>query len=198
MVTRKVRSLGDAWRELSPASARRPVVGLAGWSGAGKTTLLAAIIPHLRRAGVRIALIKHAHHRFDVDHPGKDSHTLRKAGASQVLLTSGRRYALMVERDEDREPVLEEELGRINQDDCDLILVEGFRDARFPKIEVYRPAMGRPAMYPDDTAIVAVATDGDVEVGIRLPLLDLNAPGSIADYILENLNDSAAGQQHRV
>lgn len=176
-----------AHRDLWPSSATRPILGIAGWSGAGKTTLLAAVIPILVGRGVRIALIKHAHHRFDVDYPGKDSHTLRVAGASQVLLTSGRRFALIHERETPRDPVLAEELAHLDQAAADLILVEGFRHERLPKLEVHRPALGKPALFPEDGAIIAVATDKMQALTTTLPLLDLNAPESVARFILRKI-----------
>ncbi|MEX0729444.1 MAG: molybdopterin-guanine dinucleotide biosynthesis protein B [Aquisalimonadaceae bacterium] len=177
----------DGYRELWPKTAIKPILGLAGWSGSGKTTLLAGIIPLLVQQGVRIALIKHAHHRFDVDHPGKDSHILRKAGASQVLLTSGRRFALMHEREQERDPVLVEELSRLDQSCVDLVLVEGFRDERFPKLEVHRPAQGRPALHDGDDSIIAVATDAADALVTALPILDLNNPPEITGFIARQL-----------
>lgn len=161
-----------------------PVLALAGWSGAGKTTLLTAVIPLLRDADIRVALVKHAHHRFDVDHPGKDSFRLRKAGADQVLLTSDRRFALMVERPAEGEPVLQEELERINWRSCDLILVEGFREAPLPKLEVHRPLLGRPLLAATDPHIIGIATDAPAAIRTRLPVLDLNAPEDIGRFIL--------------
>lgn len=176
------------YRELWPETAKKPILGFAGWSGSGKTTLLAAVIPLLVQRGVRVALIKHAHHRFDVDHPGKDSHTLRKAGASQVLLTSGRRFALMHERAQEKDPVLAEELAHLDQSSVDLVLVEGFRGERFPKLEVYRPALEKPAMHPGDTCIIAVATDAAPGVlSTELHLLDLNDACAVAEFIYQQL-----------
>ncbi len=177
------------WLALLPASARVPVVGFAGWSGSGKTTLLEGVIAHLSAAGLRVALVKHAHHRFDVDKPGKDSHRLREAGAGQVLLTSGRRFALMVERPaEQPDPVLLEELARLDQDSIDLILVEGFRHDCFPKIEVYRPAYSERALYPEDPAIVAVATDALGSVRTDRPVLPLNDPAAVARFLIQQLD----------
>ncbi|WP_436262691.1 molybdopterin-guanine dinucleotide biosynthesis protein B [Natronocella acetinitrilica] len=173
---------------MQPEGIEVPVLGFAGWSGAGKTTLLAQVIPQLRQARVRIALVKHAHHRFDVDHPGKDSHRLRSAGADQVLLTGARRYALMVERTVEKDPVLEEELPRIDCSACDVILVEGFRDARIAKIEVHRPALGRPTLHQQDPCIIAVATDALAELDTQLPRLALNNPQEVASFILGLLN----------
>ncbi len=175
------------YRHLWPETARCPLLGFAAWSGTGKTTLLTALIPILRGAGLRIGLIKHAHHEVDVDHPGKDSYRLRHAGAGQVLLSTGKRWALMTEREFPQDPDLTEELTRLDQDRLDLILVEGFRDARFPKIELLRDngKSDRPPLHLQDSAIIAVATDGSYPFsGITLPLLDLNDPASIAEFIL--------------
>lgn len=183
------------FRELWPESAECPLLGFAGWSGSGKTTLLAAVIPLLVNQGLRVALIKHAHHRFDVDHPGKDSHILRKAGASQVLLTSALRFALMHEREREEDPVLSKELARLDQSSADLVLVEGFRDQRFPKLEIFRSDLGRPAMYPRDDAIVAVATDDPAAVHTGVPVLDLNRSEDVAAFILRDVVTADGGRR---
>ncbi|MBK1690883.1 molybdopterin-guanine dinucleotide biosynthesis protein B [Ectothiorhodospira mobilis] len=163
-----------------------PVLGLAAWSGTGKTTLLATLIPLLRARGLRPALIKHAHHRFDVDHPGKDSHTLREAGAEQVLVASRHRMALMVESPEPREPRLEELLRHLDPRRTDLVLVEGFREAPgLPKIELHRAALDRPLLHPGDPYFIAVASDTPGALKTSLPVLDLNAPPAIAGFILD-------------
>jgi len=133
------------------------MIGLAGWSGAGKTTLLAALIPWLRGEGLVVSTVKHAHHEFDVDRPGKDSHTHRMAGASQVLVASARRWALMTELRGAPEPGLEALLRHL--DPVDLVIVEGFKRDPHPKIEVHRAANGKPWIHPDDPAIRAVAAD---------------------------------------
>ncbi|MCC5857648.1 MAG: molybdopterin-guanine dinucleotide biosynthesis protein B [Ectothiorhodospiraceae bacterium] len=179
------------YRHLWPDTARCPLLGFAAWSGTGKTTLLSLIIPLLRDAGLRVGLIKHAHHEVDVDQPGKDSYRLRKAGASQVLLTTGRRWALMTERDVFREPELAEEIARIDQDSLDLLLVEGFRDSRFPKIELLRD-IGRPDRAPlhlDDDSIIAVACDGSHRLppDLPLPVLDLNDPQAMVRFICQQV-----------
>lgn len=176
------------WAPLWPAGARIPVVGFAGWSGAGKTTLLEGVIRSLTATGLRVGLVKHAHHRFDVDRPGKDSYRLREAGAGQVLLTSGRRFALMVERPERQaDPLLSEELARLDQGLLDLILVEGFRHERFPKIEVYRPRFSERPLHTEDPAIVAVATDEPAAVAASHPTLPLNDPTTVAAYLRRHL-----------
>jgi molybdopterin-guanine dinucleotide biosynthesis protein B len=133
------------------------LIGLAGWSGAGKTTLMTRLIPELGRRGVGVSTIKHAHHAFDVDRPGKDSYEHRAAGARQVLVSSANRWALMTELRGGTEPPLAELLRRLSP--VDLVIVEGFKRDRHPKIEVHRAANGKPWLHPDDPAIVAIAAD---------------------------------------
>ncbi len=133
------------------------IIGLAGWSGAGKTTLLARLIPALIARGVSVSTLKHAHHAFDLDQPGKDSHTHRQAGASQVLIASANRWALMSELRGAPEPPLRELLGKL--DPVDLVLVEGFKREAHPKIEIHRAANGKPWLHPQDPRILAVASD---------------------------------------
>ena len=133
------------------------LIGLAGWSGAGKTTLMVKLIPALLRCGVSVSTLKHAHHRFDVDQPGKDSYEHRQAGARQVLVASGARWALMTELRTAREPTLRDLLGKL--DPVDLVIVEGYKRDPHPKIEVRREANGKPWMHPDMPGIVAVAAD---------------------------------------
>ena len=167
--------------------AQKPVVGFAAYSGAGKTTLLKQLLPLLTGRGVRIGMIKHAHHNFDIDIPGKDSYELRKAGASQMLVASARREALVVEKTSPSEPHLATLIGRLNQDELDLILVEGFKQVAFPKIELYRPSVGKPALYPQDTSVIAVATDAALPAPTDMPVLDINDPDAIAAFILQRL-----------
>ena len=167
--------------------AQKPVVGFAAYSGAGKTTLLKQLLPLLTGRGVRIGMIKHAHHNFDIDIPGKDSYELRKAGASQMLVASARREALVIEKASSSEPHLDTLIGRLNQDELDLILVEGFKQVAFPKIELYRPSVGKPALYPQDTSVIAVATDAALPAPTDLPVLDINNPDAIAAFILQRL-----------
>jgi molybdopterin-guanine dinucleotide biosynthesis protein B len=157
--------------------------GFAGWSGSGKTTLIEKLIPLLARRGLRVSLIKHAHHMFDVDQPGKDSYRHRYAGASEVLVTSSRRWVLMHELRGEKEPSFEEQLGHFAP--CDLLIVEGFKFAPIPKIEVWREAPGEPLLHPNDPHIVAIATDARVEA--RVPVLDLNDAGAIASFVLTHL-----------
>lgn len=159
-----------------------PVFGFAGYSGAGKTTLIEMLIPRLVSAGLRVSLIKHAHHAFDIDKPGKDSYRHREAGCTEVLVTSDRRWVLMHELRNEAEPTLEEQLARFSA--CDLVLVEGFKRAAIPKLEIHRPAHGRPLLHPEDGNIIAVASDAPVAT--RLPVLDINAPASIAEFIMRH------------
>ena len=164
-------------------NARVPILGFAAWSGTGKTTLLVKVVTVLRRQGYRVAVVKHAHHSFDTDKPGKDSYELRKAGAVQTLVGSRHRWALVTEKTDEREPRLDDLLRHLDQEALDFILVEGFKAERFPKIELYRPALGRPLLHPGDDTIVAVATDVPLPVQTSLPLLDLNRPQDIAQFI---------------
>ena len=166
-----------------------PILGFAARSGTGKTTLLTQVLPRLTDQGLRVALIKYSHHDFDIDRPGKDSYRLREAGATPVLLTSPHRRALITEFPENFEPSLSEEIQQLPLDAIDLILVEGFKHVRFPKIELHRHAMGHDFLYPDDDSIIAVASD--VEMQLDLPLLNLNQPEQVSKFILENLNQFA-------
>jgi molybdopterin-guanine dinucleotide biosynthesis adapter protein len=155
------------------------VIGLAGWSGAGKTTLLTRVIPHLREQGLRISVIKHAHHNFDVDVPGKDSWLHRQAGATEVLVSSANRWALMHELRGAGEPRLSDLLQKLSR--ADLVIVEGFKRERHAKVEVYRAANGKPLLFPDDPGIVGIATDTHIET--TLPTVHLDDVEAIADMI---------------
>ena len=162
-----------------------PVLGFAAFSGTGKTTLLVTLIPLLREQGLRLGMIKHAHHSFDVDQPGKDSYELRHAGAERMLVGSRRRWALMVETPEAKEPRLTDLLPHMPYSDLDLILVEGFKHEAFPKIELHRQATAQPWLYPHDSSIIAVATDTwDTLPSRKVVALDINQPTAMADYIL--------------
>jgi molybdopterin-guanine dinucleotide biosynthesis protein B len=154
--------------------------GFAGFSGSGKTTLIEQLIPLFVGRGLRVSLIKHAHHSFDVDQPGKDSYRHRHAGATEVLVTSSRRWALMHELRGESEPAMEEAVAHLS--DCDLLLVEGYKHAAIPKIEVYRAAVGEGFLHPHDPHIVAIATDHALDAA--LPVLDLNQPPLIGEFIL--------------
>ena len=158
------------------------VIGFAGWSGAGKTTLLAKLIPALVGRGVRVSTLKHAHHDFDVDRPGKDSWTHRQAGATEVLVASARRWALMHESRGAPEPGLVELLARLTP--VDLVLVEGFKRSRHPRIEVYRVANGKPSFHPDDPGIVAVASDVPFPEA-RVPVVHLDDIAAVAAIALD-------------
>ena len=163
--------------------AYKPILGFAAYSGVGKTTLLKQLIPLLTEKGLRVAMIKHAHHDFDIDKPGKDSYELRQAGADQLLITSAKRRALMIENPVEKDPVLNNELKYLHQEDTDLILVEGFRHESFAKIELFRPATGHEPLYISDKDIIAVATDDKLPQATALPVLDINDPKAIADFI---------------
>jgi len=163
---------------------RKPVLGFAAFSGTGKTTLLIRLIPFLEQRGVRVAMVKHAHHDFDIDKPGKDSYELRKAGARQVLVASDRRSALITEYAEPKEPRLEDLVAQLALESVDLVLVEGFRHVPFSKIELYRPSLQQPLLCREDTSIIAVATDFPVTTD-PLPRLDLNSTAMIGEFILE-------------
>jgi len=156
--------------------------GFAGWSGSGKTTLIEKLLPLLVKRGLRVSLIKHAHHSFDVDVPGKDSYRHRHAGAAEVLVTSSRRWVLMHELRGAPEPSFEEQVKHLSP--CDLLIVEGFKHAPIPKLEVWRAGTGEPLLHPNDAHIVAVASD--VKVETRLPLLDLNDAQAIAEFIVRH------------
>ena len=155
------------------------VLGIAGWSGAGKTTLIAAVLPRLVAAGLRVSTVKHAHDGFDLDQPGKDSHRHREAGAREVMLASGRRWALLHEVD-GPEPALPDLLARLAP--CDLVLVEGWRRDAYPKVEVYRPALGKPPLWGSVPGVVAVASDAALP-GCPHPVLPLNDPAVIAAWM---------------
>lgn len=164
-----------------------PVLGFAAYSGTGKTTLLIKLLPLLAAHNIRTAVIKHAHHDFDIDHQGKDSYELRKAGARQMLVGSERRWALMVENDETRTNTLQDFISYLNHEDLDLILVEGFKPENIPKIELTRPSLGNPFFYPRDKSVIAIATDAELSEKTTLPVLDLNDPGEIAGFIINNV-----------
>lgn len=164
-----------------------PLVGFAAFSGTGKTTLLLKLLPILKSAGLRIAVVKHAHHSFEMDQPGKDSYRLRYAGADEMLVAAKCRVAWVRECPEHREePSLREVLAVLEPGRLDLVLVEGFKAEPFPKIELHRPRMGRPLLFPKDPSIFAIATDeGELASDLgELPHLSINDPIAIAEFIL--------------
>jgi molybdopterin-guanine dinucleotide biosynthesis protein B len=164
-----------------------PILGIAAYSGTGKTTLLRQILPQLRARGLRVAVIKHAHHSFDTDVPGKDSYELRKAGATQMLVASRHRWALVMETGDDADPRLEMLLDRLDYKNIDLILVEGFKAEQFPKIELHRPSLGHPLLYQLDRSIIAIATDAPLAIEPTIPVLDLGNPEQITEFIVDSL-----------
>jgi len=169
-----------------------PLLGFAAYSGTGKTTLLRALLPLLIARGLRVGVVKHAHHTFDIDVPGKDSYELRRAGAAQMLIASRHRWALVTETPATQEPRLADLLGHLSTDTLDLVLVEGFKAEAFPKIELYRPGLGHPLMCHTDRSIIALATDAPVPDAPSLPLLDLNDPAGIAAFVINATGVGAA------
>lgn len=175
-----------------------PVLGFAAVSGTGKTTLLSKLIPLLKNSGLRIGLIKHSHHNFEIDKPGKDSYRLRQAGASPIMLVSSHRRAMITEFDVVRDPLLEEQLQFFDHSELDLILVEGFKAEKFPKIELHRPSLKQNLIFPNDPNIIAIASDEKITISVDntnlstqqtaqliLPdFLDLNDPILIKDFII--------------
>ena len=163
------------------------VVGFAGFSGSGKTTLVERLIPALKLMGLRVSVAKHAHHDFDIDHPGKDSHRHRQAGAFEVIVASDRRLALLREFEKPATMSVHHLLAEL-YDGVDWVLVEGFKSSNLPKIEVWRSAVGKPARYPDDDFIVAIATDSpkDLPVPTLRPVLNLADPDAVAHWLADN------------
>jgi molybdopterin-guanine dinucleotide biosynthesis protein B len=159
------------------------ILGIAGWSGSGKTTLMAKLLPELIAAGLTVSTLKHAHHAFDIDRPGKDSYVHRMAGASEVMVGSANRWALMHELRGADEPTMSELIGRMSP--VDLLLVEGFKRDSHDKLEVFRRANGKPLIAPDDPRVVAIASDASVPES-RLPVLDLNDVPAIAAFVLRH------------
>ena len=165
------------------------VLGIAGWSGSGKTTLIVKLLPLLVARGLRIATLKHAHHNFDVDQPGKDSYEHRRAGAGEVLISSAQRWAQMHELGTDAELTLMQLLQRVSP--CDLILVEGFKTERHSKMEVFREALGKSPLYPQDPHVVAIASDRPLP-GTKIPVVDLNDVEAVARQVTERAEPLAA------
>jgi molybdopterin-guanine dinucleotide biosynthesis protein B len=160
------------------------VFGFAGWSGSGKTTLIEKLIPLFVQRGLKVSLIKHAHHTFDVDRQGKDSYRHRHAGCSEVLITSSKRWALMHELRGAPEPGFAELIEHVSP--CDLLLVEGFKREKLPKLEIYRASVGESLLHPQDPSIVGIASDQGVDT--KLPQFDLNDAPSIASFILKHVS----------
>jgi molybdopterin-guanine dinucleotide biosynthesis adapter protein len=167
-------------RDLKPYSMPMRVIGLAGWSGAGKTTLITKVIPVLRGRGLKVATVKHAHHEFDLDRPGKDSWLHREAGASEVAVVSSRRWALIHELNGEPEPPLADILAKLSP--VDLVIIEGFKRHAHPKLEIYRAYVGKPLIYPEDDCIVAIATDAPLPQA-QLPVLMLDDVEAIASVL---------------
>ncbi len=168
-----------------------PFFGLAGWSGSGKTTLCTKLIENFTKIGIKVGTLKHAHHKFELDKPGKDSFNLRKAGSRPMIISSKERFALIQENDNNEEKSLFQMLEMFAKDPiqkCDLIIVEGFKNEPIPKIEVYRKVIGKPELYKEDNNIFAIATDTIINASI--PILDLNKVNSISDYILKKFQIS--------
>jgi molybdopterin-guanine dinucleotide biosynthesis protein B len=157
------------------------IIGLAGWSGSGKTTLLTKVLPRLIARGKKVSTLKHAHHNFDIDRPGKDSFEHRSAGATEVLVVSGNRWALMHELRGAPEPDLRDLLGKLSA--VDLVLIEGFKRQQFPKLEIHRRENGKPLLHPEDDRIIAVASDSPLPEA-AVPVVDLNDIETIADLLL--------------
>lgn len=162
-----------------------PLLGFAAYSGTGKTTLLEALLPLLKNDGLRVAVLKHAHHDFDLDTPGKDSYRLRKAGADQMLVASGQRHVLFTETPEQEES-FEYLLSMFDHSKLDLILVEGCKTLSFPKIELHRDEVGKPWLHQDDDNIIAIASDCPVESD--LPKMNINDIQSIANFVIDYVN----------
>ncbi len=163
------------------------VVGFAGYSGSGKTTLVEQVIPALKLRGLRVSVVKHAHHKFDIDHPGKDTYRHREAGAFEVLVASDRRMALIREYEREATPKVHHLLAQL-WDGVDWVLVEGFKQSDLLKVEVWRAEAGQPIRYPDDEFIVAIATDdpASLPVPTQRPVLDVNDPDRVAQWLVDN------------
>lgn len=159
------------------------IIGLAGWSGSGKTTLIKKLIPRLIARGIAVSTLKHAHHGFDLDQPGKDSFFHRTAGATEVIISSAKRWAILHELREQPEWDLAALVGKMSP--VDLVLVEGFKRDAFPKLEIHRIANGKPLIHPEDPHIVAVASDSALPAA-QVPVVDLNDIEAIADLLLKN------------
>jgi len=158
-----------------------PILGFAASSGTGKTTLISRLIPLLNERGLKVGLIKHSHHDFEIDHPGKDSYRLRKAGASPVVLVSSHRRAVVTELSAG-EPCLADQLFCFTNEPIDLVIVEGFKQEKFPKIELHRKELNQALLYPNDSSIIAIASD--VKQAFDIPSIDINTPENVVNFII--------------
>lgn len=198
MDTERLGEKTETMPDREPVEAKRltysvPLLGVVGFSGSGKTTLLTKLIAQLNQANLRIGVIKHAHHSFDIDHPGKDSYELRHAGAGQTLVASKNRWALMVETPENRhDPQLNALIQRLDSSRLDLILVEGFKHVSYPKLEVHRSAANPVLLYPDDPDIMALLTDDVSQFNntINIPVFNLDDITSIVQFILNFIRNN--------
>lgn len=164
-----------------------PILGFSAYSGTGKTTLLRQLIPSLKARGLRVSVIKHAHHDFDLDFPGKDSYELRKAGAEQTVICTTTRMAMVTEFNHPtEEPSLQQIVATLDTERVDMVLVEGYKDIRFPKIELHRQAMKTPYLHQQDDSIIAIACDAELTADASIPVLDINDVEAIARYIYED------------
>lgn len=163
------------------------IIGFAAYSGTGKTTLIKELVNILNNTGYNVSVIKHAHHDFDTDHPGKDSYEIRKAGSTNILVSSKKRWALIHENKNTQEPSLQDLVDLINNIKTDIILVEGFKLEDFPKIELYRKDIGKGFLYENDMNIVAIASDEKINISRNIEELDINNPHQIVDYIIKYL-----------
>ncbi len=163
------------------------VIGFAGFSGSGKTTLVEMLIPALKLRGLRVSVVKHAHHQFDIDHSGKDTYRHREAGAFEVVVASSRRLALIREFEQTAQLTVHHLLAELYEG-VDWVLVEGFKESDLQKIEVWRPSHGKPPLYDSDDFIVAIATDapGQIRPGTLRPVLDVNSPDSVAQWLVDH------------
>ncbi|MCP4487438.1 MAG: molybdopterin-guanine dinucleotide biosynthesis protein B [Gammaproteobacteria bacterium] len=166
-----------------------PMIGFSAFSGTGKTTVLKQIIPLLKQKGLRVAVIKHAHHHFDLDQPGKDSFELRKAGADKTIICTTTRMAVITEfATPEEEPSLQQITDSIDADDFDLILVEGYKHLPIPKIELHRKSVGKPYLYHEDSDVIAIACDAELPKPTDISILDINDIAAIAELIVERLS----------
>ncbi len=167
-------------------SSNLPMIGFSAYSGTGKTTLIKQVIPLLKAKGLRIAVIKHAHHHFDLDQPGKDSYELRKSGAAHTIICTATRMAAISEfASPDEEPSLQEIVNTLDKSKFDILLVEGYKHLAFAKIELHRASVGKPYLHPQDPTIIALACDNAPPETLSIPLLDINSPQEIARFIYD-------------